>query len=174
MLAPGAFLYIKDSELKADATIVLGMTLWQRPLERALMLHRKGLAGRLIFTGGYNKNIGQTEAEAMANAANLPEDVFWVEREATNTRENFMRCYDLLKAHGVSEAAKVNIVAISFHMRRALITAQDIFPEGFTFGTASYPSIHYADDEWHLSERGRQDVQAELAKLASYYPGCVP
>ena len=170
------FFFLPDSEIKADVTIVLGMTLWQRPLARALALHAQGLAGKLIFTGGHNAKLATSEAQAMAQEAakhGLSDDDYWTEAHASNTRENFVHCKELMSAHGIAPDCRLNIVAIAFHMRRAVMTAQDIFGGLTQIGTANYPSIHYANDSWQQSERGRQDVAGEMQKLAIYYPDAI-
>ena len=59
----------QGAPLRADYTIVLGMTLWQNPLAAALRLYEAQSAGRLVFTGGYNPRIGRAEGEVMAEAA---------------------------------------------------------------------------------------------------------
>lgn len=175
--ALGCFLFIPDNEIKADVTLVLGMTLWQRPLERALELYHKGLAGRMIFTGGYNERIDMPEAEAMAEHIRhlgVPENDFLVEPHSLNTRENFVYSRISMEMQGLSSHCRMNIVAIGFHMRRALLTAQDVFPNSITMGTASYPSIHYSNADWHQTKRGRDDFLTELNKIATYYPGSIP
>ena len=62
-------LFLPDNPVAADATLVLGMSLWQSPLKAAVRLFRGGSAGTLVFSGGYNDRIGRTEAEVMAEAA---------------------------------------------------------------------------------------------------------
>ena len=172
------FLFLPDSGNKADVTIVLGMTLWQRPAERAFELYRKGLSGRLIFTGGHNPNIDKTESQAMAQHAlslGVSQGDFLEEPRATNTRENFIYCRELMEEHGLlRRGCSLTIVTISFHMRRAVLTAQDIFAGAVAIGTASYPSIHYPDSSWHESPRGRRDALAEINKLGLYYPHSIP
>ena len=45
-------LFLPDNPVAADATLVLGMSLWQSPLKAAVRLFRGGSAGTLVFSGG--------------------------------------------------------------------------------------------------------------------------
>lgn len=163
----GSRLFIADGEAAADATLVLGMRLWQRPVARAVSLHAAGRSGLLVFTGAHGE--GESMA-AHARQAGIGE--LLVEPHATNTRENMALSRQLLQQRGMLRpGGTIAIVAIAFHMRRALVTAQDIFGADMTFCPASYDSVHYPREAWQDSPRGRQDVLAELRKLASYYPG---
>jgi len=170
-------LFLPDREINADATLILGMTLWQRPLRRALELYRTGAAGRLIFSGGYNAKIGRPEAVVMSEEAlrcGIKADDMLVESRSSNTHENLTYCRDMLLENGSSGPCRVNIVAIGYHMCRAVLTAQAILPAGSIIGTASYPSIHYSFENWHMSERGRNDVLTEFGKIAAYFPDHIP
>jgi len=172
-------MFPEDQEISADFTIVLGMTLWRRPLTRAFELYRRGLSGRLIFSGGYNPKISGREACKMigeAKAIGLDSDSIFCECDSSHTRENFENSLCIINNVILDTNIKlsVNIVAIAYHIRRAMMTARSVFPEGTRFGTASYPSIHYANALWHESERGRVDVSSELAKIDRYFPGNLP
>lgn len=176
--ALSSYFFIPDNEIKADVTFVLGMTLWQRPVVRVLELYRKGLAGQIIFTGGYNSKIGQPEAEAMAvyaRSCGIPGSNIHVEPVSGNTRENFINCLQLMDALGLpGDDCRINIVTISFHMRRALLTLQDVSSSRLSVGTASYPSVHYSDSGWHQTMRGQHDLFQEMKKVATYFPGIIP
>ncbi|MTW22775.1 YdcF family protein [Allochromatium palmeri] len=173
-----SYLFMDDRELEADFTFVLGMSLWHRPLARAMDLYRQGIAGRLLFSGGYNPRISQCEAVEMyrlARASGVPDSDILLDTEASNTAENFLYASRLLQDRGIAtEAITINIVAIHFHMRRAWLTAERVFGAGIRIGLAAYPSVHYSSADWHTSVRGRQDVAAEISKIERYFPGSLP
>jgi len=169
----GNNLFLPDSNSKADVIIVLGMSLWKRPVAKALELYRNDPSSIFIFTGGHNDTIGKTEAKAMAEEAQtlgIPAQKILIEPLATNTRENFLYSRELMEKNKLlTDNCRITIITISYHMKRALLTAQDIFPKHI-IGTASYPSIHYADNAWQQSPRGHADVERELEKLETYFP----
>jgi uncharacterized SAM-binding protein YcdF (DUF218 family) len=169
------FIFVPDNALKADATIVLGMSLWHRPLARAVDLYRQGLSGQLVLCGGYNQKIGAVEALEMyrkAKSIGIPDSDILVDSDSRNTAENFSNAVSLIKANGIEATRSVvNIVAIHFHIRRALLTAQNIFDHGVQFGTVTYPSVYYTSKTWHETEAGRRNVLDEIEKIARYFPG---
>jgi len=169
------FIFVPDDVLKADATIVLGMSLWERPLARAIDLYRQGLAGRLVLCGGYNPKIDAIEALKMyreAKSIGIPDSDILVDPDSSNTAENFSTAVFLLQANNIGiTRSVVNIVSIHFHSRRALLTAQKMFGNGVQFGTATYPSIHYTSSTWYETDVGRRNVFDEIEKIARYFPG---
>lgn len=171
------FLFLEDCEIKSDFTVVLGMTKWERPLARAVSLFNKLLAGTIIFSGGWNAELQRSEAELMAaeaEALGVPRSQFCYDPDSHNTFENFTNSLALIRQTRSVELLSINIVAIGFHTRRALLTAQAVFPPSTSFGIAGYPSVHYANKEWFRTERGKNDVAAEIAKIQRYFPGAVP
>ncbi|WP_417307976.1 YdcF family protein [Devosia sp.] len=161
---------------RADYTIVLGMTLWKNPLAAALQLHDQQIAGKLIFTGGYNARIGRPEAMAMAEAAlahGVPPDRVLCEPRARHTGENIAFSWAMVAALPYRVEA-VNVVGISYHVTRALITARTVVPDTVALGHQGYPSQYFGPDDWHLTARGRRDVLGEVAKLGRYFPHALP
>lgn len=171
------FFFPPDNGLPAEFTVVLGMTLWERPLQRALSLYREGYAGRLILCGGYNPKIGGVEALEMQRAlqaAGIPERDLLVDPHSRNTAENFENAARLIE-ESISgrPSGSINVVSIHYHIRRALLTAREVFGAGIAIGAVTYPSIHYASEEWFASTRGRNDVSQELRKIQNYFPDAV-
>jgi uncharacterized SAM-binding protein YcdF (DUF218 family) len=168
----GDRLFVPDRIFPADIAIVFGITTWKRPVERALELYRAGLARRLLFTGGFNPKAGAVEAAEMAReaeAGGVPRSAILVEDRATNTSENMAFAARLLEASGGLDAVgSILLVAIHYHMRRVLMTAQRTFPARIALGTAAYPSIYYSDRDWMASDRGRGDVASEIDKIRLY------
>jgi uncharacterized SAM-binding protein YcdF (DUF218 family) len=137
--------FIPDNIFPADLAIVFGMTAWHRPVECAVNLYRAGTVRRLLFTGGFNRRIGAVEASEMAREAlrsGVLADAILVEGRASNTAENLIFSRRLIeKTVGLGAIGTILLVAISFHMRRVLMTAQRTFPPQIALGTASYPSV---------------------------------
>lgn len=170
------FVFQLDNPVEADYTVVLGMSLWARPVDVACALYDRGIAGKLIFTGGYNHRIGGTEAEAMAVkalAAGIPPGDIFCESCAAHTRENLEFSWNIMKAVSCS-VGSVNLIVINYHVTRALFTARSVFPPEIRLGHVSYPSIYFGRESWQLSERGRRDVFNELSKLQAYFPETMP
>jgi uncharacterized SAM-binding protein YcdF (DUF218 family) len=172
------FMFVPEEPLQANATIVFGMSLWRRPVEKAVSLYREGRAGRLVLTGGHNPSIGAVEAIEMwckARELGVPDSDLLVESQATNTRENIANAHALLRASGQSsQALCINLVTINYHVRRTLLTFDDVCGAGHRLGVASYPSRHCPRDAWFRTEQGRKNVLGELAKIATYLPDRVP
>jgi len=169
-------MFLPDNPVRAHATLVLGISLWQNPLEAALRLFHSGRAGKLVFSGGHNERIGRAEAEVMAEAAiarGVPPDMILSESRARHTRENVEFGWDLIRRN-FSGMLSVNIVAIAYHIPRALMTARTVIGSEASLGHMGYGSIHFDADTWHRSERGQSDVLNEAAKLARYFPDAIP
>jgi uncharacterized SAM-binding protein YcdF (DUF218 family) len=172
-----SYLFVEDREIEADFTIVLGITLWHRPLARALKLYKSGVSGTLILSGGHNAKLSTSEASEMYARAILwgvDDKKILCDRLSTNTHENFLNSFNLISGATGSRHLAINIVAINYHMRRALLTARKVLPEGTLIGTASYPSVFFSDKNWHQCERGRKDVSCELEKIRRYFPAQFP
>jgi uncharacterized SAM-binding protein YcdF (DUF218 family) len=172
------FMFVREAPFRADATIVFGMSLWNRPVDKAVSLYREGRAGRLVLTGGHNPAIGAVEAIEMwrkARELGVPDSDLLVEPQATNTRENIANAHALLRASGHStQALRLNLVTINFHVKRVLLTFDDVCGAGHRLGVASYPSRYCPPDAWFRTEQGRRNVLGELAKIATYLPDVVP
>lgn len=166
--AIGNYLFVPDDiPERADIAVVLGMTRWRRPLECALALYRRGVVSRLLLTGGYNHRIQAVEAWEMAGLARaegVPAEHLIVDPNASNTLENAINA-----AHHMQDVSSAVLVAIHYHARRARLTARKVFPSRVTLGLATYPSLFYTSDDWHLSERGRRDAFSELSKLRRHH-----
>ena len=104
-----------------------------------------------------------------AVGAGIPASAILIEDQATNTSENLAFARRLLeKAGGLDKVTSVLLVAIEYHMRRVLMTAERMMPDRIALGTAAYPSAFYTSADWHGSERGRRDVASEIEKIRLY------
>ena len=172
------YMFVPDDVLAADATIVLGMTLWHRPLQKAMQLHQDGLAGKLVFSGGYNPKIGSCEALEMRDRwveHGYPENDLLLDAQSGNTRENMENSRRLLAEHGVLRSdMRVNLISITYHMRRAVETFRDVFGRDVLLGAANYSSMYCDPLAWFENRQGRDLVLGEIMKIRKYFPDRVP
>ncbi len=168
------YMFVQDSVKKADATLVLGMTLWQRPFTKALELHAAGVAGRLIFSGGMNRKLGKIEAIEMADQwaqlGNAAQDVL-IDSRSVHTRENMIHSKILLEEAGLyKDNMRINLIAISYHMRRALETFRAVFGHRVELGVVNYPSQYCDPMHWFSDPAGKSLILTELFKISRYLP----
>ena len=121
-------LLVRPDVDRADAAVVLGgglfpnNTLTPASLERTLYavnLHRRGLAPRLIFSGGITGEAPRPEGDVMAETAQalgVPGDAIIVERASQTTYENAVEAAKLLRERGIR---RVLLVTGPAHMYRS-------------------------------------------------------
>jgi uncharacterized SAM-binding protein YcdF (DUF218 family) len=168
------YMFIPDAIIEADATLVLGMTLWHRPLMKAFELHRDGLAGMLVFSGGLNPKLGQIEASQMkARWTELGHstDRVLIDCQSVHTLENMVHSKRLLEEHGLyKKHMRINLIAINYHMRRAVETFRAVFSADITLGIVNYPSVHCQPLDWFNHSEGKKLILNELKKIKLYLP----
>ena len=119
----------RDQAAPADAIIVLGAAaydavpspVFKARIEHGLDLYRSGLAGTLIFTGGYGGG-GARFAESQvarryALRHEVPDSAILIESRSRNTQENLEQARALMQQHGLH---RVIVVSDPLHMSRAL------------------------------------------------------
>ena len=122
----------RDEAGRADAIIVLGAAQYEgRPspvlrarLDHAASLWNRGLAPRMIVTGG--RGVGDTTSEAAVGKRYLvqrgiPGDSIWMDTEGLTTSQSMVAVRRLL---GVKANPSVLIVSDPFHMLRLAILAR--------------------------------------------------
>lgn len=137
----------RDSAQNADAIVVLGAAQYAgRPspvlearLDHAIRLYRRGIAPRLIFTGGRADGDITSEAETSARYARrngVPASAITLEDESRSTTEQM---------HAVARMARtrkfqgVVLVSDRFHMLRLLLTAWKLNLKAYGSPTRSSP-----------------------------------
>ena len=117
----------------ADAAVVLGAAAWgnkpspvfRERISHGIDLYRRGLVGKLIFTGGTRKAGYPTEAEVgrrYALARGVPENDIITENLSANTYENLHNTRTLMYRH---QLRGVILVSDPYHMARAAAIAAD-------------------------------------------------
>lgn len=116
-----------DDAVRADAIVVLGAAAYGEvpsPVLRARVDHgitllRRGLARKLVFTGGVGPSDTLSEAEVArryALRAGVAEDDILVETRSTMTFGNLAEAQRVMTAHGLRTAI---LVSDPFHLYRA-------------------------------------------------------
>ena len=123
----------RDDAGPADAIIVLGAAAYDaRPspvfeerIRHGLDLYERGLAPRLIFTGGYGGAKARfSEAQVARRYAlrhDVPDSAILIESRSRTTLENLIETRALMQAHDLH---RVIIVSDPLHMARALRAAR--------------------------------------------------
>ena len=123
----------RDQAAPADAIIVLGAAAYDaRPspvleerIRHGIDLYRRGLAKRLIFTGGYGRGARFSESQVAQRYAlrhGVPQQAILIETESRTTRQNLQQAAALMRAHQLKRAI---IVSDPLHMARALRLARE-------------------------------------------------
>lgn len=167
------YMFLSDSPLDADATIVLGQTLWHRPFKKSIEIYKAGISGKLIFTGGFNPKLGCPEALCMQRTWGKMRyclDDVLIDNEATNTKENMQNAKVLMeKANILKNGAVINVVAINYHMRRAVETLKYVFAnDSLQIGIVNYKSKYCDPALWFDNQYGRSLVINEFMKIKKY------
>ena len=121
----------RDSAQKADAIVVLGAAQYAgRPspvlearLDHAIRLYRRGIAPRLIVTGGKANGDITSEAETSARYARnhgVPASAIILEDESRSTTEQM---HSVARIARTRQYTSVVLVSDRFHMLRLLLTA---------------------------------------------------
>lgn len=135
-----------DQAQPADAIIVLGAAAYDsRPspvfeerIRHGLALYRRGLAPRLIFTGGFGgKGARFAESEVARRYAlrhAIPEEAILIETRSRSTRQNLIYARELMRRHGIG---KVILVSDPMHMARALRLSRELGIDAVASATPS-------------------------------------
>lgn len=145
----------RDQARKADAIIVLGAAQYVgRPspvlrarLDHAVELYHRGMAPRLILTGG--TGVGDTTSEAAVSRRyalrrGVPESAIVTENEGHTTRESLRAVAAFLRTH---EDTVVVLVSDPFHMFRLSILARRMGLTPYTSPTRTSPISENRSEE---------------------------
>lgn len=119
------------SEAKSDVIIVLGTGIkncepsevFKERINHGIYLYNKGIADKILFTGGLGKGQSQTESEVAKKFAltkGIPNSAIIIEERSTSTYGNFKESKQLMDSLGLKTAL---VVSDPFHMKRAMTFA---------------------------------------------------
>ena len=148
----------RDAGRPADAIIVLGAAQWDgKPspvlrarVDHAIHLWRRGLAPRLIMTGGQGPGDTTTEAAVerrYAMSHGVPDSVIMVEPESRSTRESLRNVAAMLDG----DTRDVILVSDPFHMLRLSILARRFGLRPQTSPTPTSPISRNRAEAWRYT-----------------------
>ena len=147
---------LEDDARKADAIIVMGAAQYQgKPspvlrarLDHALALWERGLAPRLMLTGGIGE--GDTASEAAVSrvymmAHGVPDTAILLENEGRTSAQSLRSAINLLHARKFSTAV---VVSDPFHMLRLEILGRRYGIDPFTSPALPAPGAQHLLRRW--------------------------
>ena len=146
----------RDNTRPADAIVVLGAAQYdgrpspvlQARLDHAVELYRRGVAERIITTGGTAPGDTVSEAVAARRYAvrqGIPADAILTERSGQRSSESIAAVAGLLDARGLRSAV---LVSDPFHMLRLRLIAGWHGIDAHTSPTRSSPISRNPREEW--------------------------
>jgi uncharacterized SAM-binding protein YcdF (DUF218 family) len=119
---------------RADAIIVLGAAQYngrpspvlQARLDHAISLFKRGLAQKLVVTGGVGRGDTVSEGEVArryAESKGIPSAAIMVDKKGVTSAESMSAAASLLKANKRATAPTALIVSDSYHMLRLEVLA---------------------------------------------------
>ena len=147
---------LEDDARKADAIVVMGAAQYQgRPspvlrarLDHALALWQRGLAPRVLLTGGIGE--GDTASEAAVSrvyvlSRGVPDTAILLENEGRTSAQSLRAAAGLLHARGLGTAV---IVSDPFHMLRLEILGRRYGIDPFTSPALPTPGAQHPLRRW--------------------------
>jgi uncharacterized SAM-binding protein YcdF (DUF218 family) len=146
----------RDRAKPSDAIVVLGAAqYWGKPspvlrarLDHAIELWRRGIAPRVVLTGGVG--VGDTTSEAAVSrkyvlSQGLPDSVILLEASGRTTRESLRSVATMLQSRGYQ---RVVLVSDPFHMLRLDILARRFGLVPYTSPTRTSPISANTGETW--------------------------
>lgn len=166
------FLFLKDEPAPVDLCFVLGSPSISSILP-AIYLYQQGLAPKILISGHGPQADCIPEWQVYrdyAIAQGVPASAILVEKQASNTLENFTFSKEVIDQEiGWENLSKIALVAKPFHMRRVLMTASRQWPGHIHYNMQ--PSNAPDDppaETWWQTPSGRNFVLAELKAIGTY------
>jgi uncharacterized SAM-binding protein YcdF (DUF218 family) len=125
----------RDEARPSDAIIVLGAAaydakpspVFEERIRHGIDLYKRGIAPKIIFTGGYG-GVGARFSESQvarryALRNGVPDKAILIESVSRNTHDNLRQASQLMQQHGLH---RVVIVSDPLHMARALRISREL------------------------------------------------
>ncbi|MBN2794671.1 MAG: YdcF family protein [Clostridia bacterium] len=155
---------------KCDVILVLGSKkahIYKAPVASQKYIENQG--AKIILTGGKKvteKKEYELMYEALIQEQVKPEDII-LEKEAMNTKENFVNILPFLQEH-YHMSCKLMLITTAFHMRRSLLTAKTNLPESVQVFPYAAEDQNTKKDNWFLTENGYNRCLLEAKKIITY------
>jgi uncharacterized SAM-binding protein YcdF (DUF218 family) len=165
------YIFLESRLQKADLALVFG-TRHQNAIDKAFELYKNKFVGKILVSGGINKETGRNEAQDMSekliNLGVKREDILEEDR-SINSLENVLFSKKIIEEKiGFKNIFKIIAVIKNYHSRRALMTIKKHFPKNIELIPAPYEIYDFAKDNWFESEIGRVKVIGEWKKIPIY------
>jgi len=165
------FLFVHDEPETADLIVVIGGRRRERA-DKAVDLYLRGLAPRILFTGGDKRKVGEAEALRLRDLAVergvRPEDVL-VETRAVNTMENVLySCALVDREIGFDNLNAVILISSPMHMRRVKRAFATHCPRHVKIVCVPDDRDDTNRDNWWTDPAWRDTVLRELEKVRDY------
>lgn len=123
----------QDHAAPVDCIIVLGAAVqgneptpvFAERIRHAVNLYQRGLAEKIIFTGGTgagNQHSESSVARTFAQRLGIPDTAIYSEKSSHTTQQNLAEAAALMQQHGLHSAI---IVSDPLHLKRAMWMAND-------------------------------------------------
>lgn len=168
------FSEIEDDNKKGDCIFVVGSSkAIEYRLPKAVELYQAGRAGKILFSGGVTWQGNKLpEALALKNKAmtlGVPEEDILIEKNSAHTFENVLASLLVLnRAFHLYKIKRLLVVTNAYHMRRLHLTLKTYMPDWIKFTLCPAEDDSTRQDNWFLSEKGRQRIKEESAKVIKY------
>ncbi|MBP9827311.1 YdcF family protein [Candidatus Saccharibacteria bacterium] len=158
------YLSPQDTEVPADAIIVVsgGQTLLRA--ERGIELYRAGLAPALIFSGA-SLDDGPSNARQMALEARrqgVPMPAIYTDEVSQTTYQNAVQTKPIIDQLG---ARRIYLVTSPYHQRRTLMTFQKVYGPNYQFINESSFDSRWSKSAWWATPFGVYITLSELGKI---------
>lgn len=155
------YMLLNDFPKRSDGIVCLGSH-DTRVAERAAELFLKGMASYVVFSGGLgrltNGIFKEAEAEIFARTAitlGVPKDKVFIEKESTNTGDNIICTYKLLKAYNLPVKSLI-LVQKPYMERRTYATFKKLWPDKTTDVIVTSPQLDF--NQYPNNDISKEDV----------------
>ncbi len=154
---------------QADVILVFGTRHWT-PSEVAVDLYRRGLAPKIVVTGGATlRTSPQREADlhrSLITARGVPEEDVLCERESSNTWENVAHAIPLLEQTGPVQTV---LTVVKWYHRRALVYLAQQVPSVRHIFAADYEPFDRATRRSFSRSNWRQTCPGAIAHESNHF-----
>ena len=138
----------QDNAAPAACIIVLGAAVqgneptpvFAERIRHAVSLYQRGLAAKLIFTGGRGEGNAHSESSVASRFAvqlGVPTDAIYREENSHTTQQNMVEAVAIMRQYGLDSAI---VVSDPLHLKRAMWMANDV---GIAAASSPTPTSMY-------------------------------
>jgi len=164
------FIFVSDKPQKADIIIVPGSSHPQLPI-KAVNLYKKGYAHKLIFTGGFNNQMGKNDCDfgkEIALKNGIPDKDIFIESVSTNTKENAIEALKVIKKYQLAYKT-ILLVSKLYHSRRLKMTFSKVFNDSNLLIIPVKDNRDITRFNWWKDREKTSKVMEEIAKISEYF-----